>query len=294
MGVLVGEAGCPKCAHPIEVQVIQLDCEYAPCEPSEAVDVELEYSLDGGPFTPCDGTSCGDDSGGCESETEGTYRIIERSDEAAATTVVVDAYSCISGGAIATITIGRPKCPPVVAPSVAVAGTITWNVAASSDSVTLPYPQSELLVSSVASLVPTESGGHDSVDSISVNVGTARLTFELGDIRALGVGQYELGAGVAGTLGGVCATGCSTSGDETGATLFVEQAVGGPLPWPATVSDDFVRRYRLVYQTTDLVGDALDTDCSECTSLVSLSVDVTFERTALDYGLSQNGSCRVE
>jgi hypothetical protein len=294
MAFLVGEAGCPKCAHPIEVQVIQLDCEYAPCEPNEVASVDLEYSLDGGPFTPCDGTSCGDDSGGCDSETEGTYRIIERSDEEAATTVVVDAYSCISGGAIATITVGRPKCPPVVAPSFAVAGAITWNVGAGSESVTLPSPQSENVVSSAASLVPTEAGGHDSIDAISANVGPVHLTFELGDIRALGVGQYELGESVTGALGVVCATSCSTSGTATGATLFVEQAVGGPLPWPATVSDDFVRRYRLVYQTTDLVGDALDTDCTGCTNLVSLSVDVTFERTALDYGLSQDGSCRVE
>ena len=294
MAFLVGEAGCPKCAHPIEVQVVRLDCEYAPCEPSEGVDVDLEYSLDGGPFTPCNGTSCGDDSGGCGTETEGPYRIVERSDDTAAVTVVVDDYSCISGGATVTLTVGRPKCSPTVARAVAIAGFVTWSIGESSDSVTLPDPNAESLVGSTAILEPTEGGGHESDDEIFINIGATQVIFRLGDIRTLGAGEYTLDAGVAGSLSTLCSEPCTTSGDETGATLIVEQATGGPLPWPDLVTEDFVRRFRLVYQTADLVGDALETDCSGCSTLAALSVDVSFERTALDYDLSQTGYCRVE
>ena len=300
--VLFSEIGCPDCAYPVEVEVFAYACEYAPCEAKQTT-VSLEYSFEGGPFLPCDGTGCGDDSGSCGADTNGTYRIVARSGtQSAEATTVVEKYNCMSGGSAVTVTLGELKCPPraeVVAP---VGGTVTWDVGDTAGSAMFPDAASQLQVTSSAVLVQRETDEGRTGDQLAITLAEEgirwELKFQLGDLRSLAVGEYEIGseADLSGFFLGVCGPGggCATQGDENGATLIVEEAVGGALPWPDIVTDDFYRRYRLLYQSVDLLDNAVSTACQDCTVDTSISFDLTFIRSAKDYALDDDGNCSIE
>lgn len=75
------------------------------------------------------------------------------------------------------------------------------------------------------------------------------LGLPLGDTRTLGVGTHEIAASKHSTYyGGPCPTCCEVCQFElpTGAvTVTVENAVGGPADYPAFVTPDFLRTFRV-------------------------------------------------
>lgn len=301
IGVLLSEVGCPKCAYPVQVEVYTYPCEYAPCDAQHTYDVSLEYSFEGGPFLPCEsGGSCGDDSGSCNADTNGTYRIVARSGaDSAEVTTVVEEYSCITGGAKVELTLGGVKCAPLGATVEPVGGTVDWEVGETAANISFPAGPSGLSVTSSAEVVPGVNNEVTSGDVVTVSLAGSderwQLSFELGDLRALGVGQYDVKA-VSGDLFGVCAamSRCTTEGDVEGATLIVEEAEGGALPWPDIVSEGFVRRYRLIYETDHVVDSAVTADCEDCVAAGAIAVDLNFVRTENDYGLSDEGDCLID
>jgi hypothetical protein len=227
MLVLLSEVGCPKCEYPVQVEVLAYRCEYAPCEGGAATDFTLEYSFEGGPFLPCDGTACGDDSGGCGADTDGTYRIVARSGtHSAEATTVVEEYSCISGGSAVTVTLGELKCPPRAEIVTPIGGTVTWDFGDTAGSATFPGDASPLQVTSSAVLLPQETDDGRTGDQVKISLAEEgirwELTFELGDLRSLAAGEYEVGrdeADLSGFFLGVCGPGggCNTHGDGDGA-----------------------------------------------------------------------------
>lgn len=306
--IVLTEAGCPKCAAPVGVFLYGYPCAYGPCElvRLDSVEgIEVSYAFEDGPLTPCDVASCGDDSGGCGSDPNGRYRVVahdgERSWEA---TVDVTEYSCISGGAVVELTVGDPPplpCLPVGDPVAPVVGTLTWQTEGLSGTGDFPEAPGGAEATSNTSLLLNEEMELFADDEVIVGVdaGGARwqLRLPVGDLRERGEGVFPLasdGRTLSAEFVGICGDAVCNAMGPVDARLSVELASGQGLPWPEIVSNDFVRRYRLTYDSGSVLADATASQGCEACGDLAISFDLTFERTSSDYRLIDDGSCAMQ
>lgn len=303
---------CPRCTWPVSVSLLTYACETSPCSDRETVpgaDYHLEWSLDGSDWQPCDGTWCGERSEGCGSDPNGTYRIVaRRGQEAWETSVVVDDYSCTLGGATVELLVGDApppaRCEPTAAKVYPVAGTVAWQMGDWGGTIDATAVAEQEAIQSNLDLwlADPESDEISASERVLVTTGSGEsffaMTLFLDDLRDAQAGaSFVVGLeddGMSTVLAHPCAppSHCRATGDQTGATVTVDLAVGGPAPWPDLVTEDYVRRYRIRYEADDLLVSAASTlDCESCTEPLWLSLDLTFERTASAFGLEDDGVC---
>lgn len=313
--IFLGEAGCPKCAAPVAVTLYGYPCEYGPCERVQldsVGEIELSYAFEGGPLTPCDTIYCGDDSGGCGSDPNGRYRVVAQDGEKSwETTAEVTEYSCIVGGAVVELTVGDPppiRCLPVAEPVTPLAGTVTWQSEDFSGAADLPGNPAGAAAVSTATFFVLEGDAlegeepalfEDDEVLVSAEVGGARwqLRLPLGDLRERGVGTFPLAAEgdtLSAELEGICGNAVCSAFGPVEATLTVELAAGEGAPWPDIVTDDYVRRYRLSYDSSSVLSGATSSQGCEACGVLAIAFDLSFEHTSGDYGLVDDGSCAMQ
>jgi hypothetical protein len=132
-------------------------------------------------------------------------------------------------------------------------------------------------------------GGHGQFDVV------ARI---LGDPRAWSVGAFQIvaepnnvGTDYRGGLASV-ASGCTTA-DLGGmvVTVTVETAVGSAAPYPKLVTDDFVRSFRVDFDTATTTPT---TRSGPCDFAVTTKVSLNLVQTAADYVYDPKALCLCE
>jgi hypothetical protein len=132
-------------------------------------------------------------------------------------------------------------------------------------------------------------GGHGQFDVVAA---------ALGDPRSWSAGTFQLAAqpNTVGTdyQGGASsiASGCTTA-NLAGLvlTITVETAVGGAAPFPKVVTDDYLRTFRVDFDTATATPT---TSAGPCDFAVTTRASLHFAQTAADYVLNPKALCLCE
>jgi hypothetical protein len=119
------------------------------------------------------------------------------------------------------------------------------------------------------------------------------LTFSLGDLRNVGVGSYAPGSPrVSYPEVNASETICSGSVPASGVRVVVEEAVGGPAPYPEVVTPDYRRVVRVDFNyDTPQYADG-DGDAGVCIASVRVVGHVRYTVVAADYRTDPDGTIR--
>lgn len=122
------------------------------------------------------------------------------------------------------------------------------------------------------------------------------LLSRLGDFRAWSVGTFTIvattqnfGIDLAGSAGGNCNP---ATFDGMAMTVTVETATGGAAPYPKMVTDDFVRTFRLAFDTSTVAPTT--SDGVPCDFPLSAQVSLHLTQAAADYVYDSNAPCQCE
>ena len=135
--------------------------------------------------------------------------------------------------------------------------------------------------------------------NLSLRCGGAGTGFEfyswdLGDYRNWQAGTWQMytpaGSFDATFPEATTGTGCYLDGMDIVAT--VETAIGGPLPYPKMVTDDFVRTFRLDFDTS--TATPVDGIGKPCNFPLAAQVSLHLTQTATDYVYDANAPCLCE
>jgi hypothetical protein len=117
----------------------------------------------------------------------------------------------------------------------------------------------------------------------------------LGDIRDWSVGTFTLLApplSVQLEVTGALAPGCGiTYLDGVALTIAVETATGGPAPFPQMVTSDFVRTFRVDFDSSSVPHTSMPDTCD---NPLTAHVSLHFTQTAADYIYLSGNPCRCE
>jgi hypothetical protein len=117
-----------------------------------------------------------------------------------------------------------------------------------------------------------------------------------GDFRGWQASSWQMAAASGGVLADVGPSsgfGCNgLSFDGMELTVTVETAAGGPAPFPQVVSDDFVRTFRLDFDTSTVTPTR--SGGATCSVSLSAQVSVHLTQNAADYLADPNASCGCE
>lgn len=310
--LLTTNVGCPDCEPAVQVRFVKYTCEESPCSQVEPVGnpgYSLEWSVDGGPFSPCSGNSCGKDAGGCGGVEDGLYEIVARGADGSVRSqrVAVSDYRCTTGGEGVEFVVGGlpplPRCQPTATTVGPVTGSATWQLDGWSGAVDAPVSEAPKPLQSSAEVYFAS----DTSDELVVDERVAFTAFDgdrflqvsvaLGDLRDVEAGESFVVGVDDGALRVFaeheCTAGLCTTGDDAdGVLVEILEAEGAPVPWPAVVSDDFRLRYRVTFDAVDLVASAATSEgCELCDAPLSVSFDLTFERSADDYDVTDRDDC---
>jgi hypothetical protein len=113
------------------------------------------------------------------------------------------------------------------------------------------------------------------------------------DFRSWQAGSWQTAAAKGGVIADVGpSSGLGCNGlyfDGMELTVTVETAAGGALPFPQVVTDDFVRTFRLHFDTSTVTP--ANSRGETCASSISAQVSVHLTQTAADYVVNPNASC---
>lgn len=117
-----------------------------------------------------------------------------------------------------------------------------------------------------------------------------------GDFRTWQAGSWQLAAAhgkVLADVGPSAGLGCNgLYFDGMELNVAVETATGGPAPFPQVVTDDFIRTYRLDFDTSTVTPTRSSGE--PCDVSISAQVSMHLTQTAADYVVNPNMSCGCE
>jgi len=186
-----------------------------------------------------------------------------------------------------------PPCPVTQITGRALAGTITFAVAGAAPEThsvsvdngapILHLPGTCTMQNASTTITPNTTGNPAGLNDVGVGCQLSNSSLGVSlylpslDLRMLGVGTYAIPPGEVGM--GVANTSCTSPVGEGTATLVVTRAEGGPAPYPAAVTPDYVREFS-VHIEAQVARSTTPRGCT--TPDASATVDLQFAETAAD------------